>query len=135
MNKGKRMQLSVAVIAAFALVAAGCGGKSTGASSDSAAKAGEGGGAGQAPEKRGSITVSLYDRGSVPADEGTMDNNRWTKWVNENGPVDVKYVTVPRWESIQKFNVMFRYDVSEPALQSEAAYAARRFDRQIQHDV
>jgi putative aldouronate transport system substrate-binding protein len=37
----------------------------------------------------------------------TMDNNRWTKWVNENKPNDVKYVAVPRFESLQKLNVLF----------------------------
>lgn len=36
-----------------------------------------------------------------------MSDNRWTKWVNENGPVNVKYITVPRFESLQKFNVLF----------------------------
>lgn len=81
----------------FALTAAGCGGGSDAPNSGGAA--GEG--------KRGSITASLYDRGTVPSSEGTMDNNRWTQWVNKNGPVDVKYVTVPRFESLQKFNVLF----------------------------
>lgn len=58
-------------------------------------------------EKRGEIKVSLYDRGTVPPEEGTMADNRWTRWINEKGPVDVNFVTVPRWESTQKFNVMF----------------------------
>ncbi|WP_405104430.1 extracellular solute-binding protein [Paenibacillus sp. FSL K6-1217] len=77
----------------------GCGGNN--------ATQGADGGKGEASGKRGSITVSLYDRGSVPAEEGTMSDNRWTKWVNENGPVNVKYITVPRFESLQKFNVLF----------------------------
>jgi putative aldouronate transport system substrate-binding protein len=59
------------------------------------------------PEKRGSITASLYDRGKVPPAEGTMDNNRWTKWINEKGPVDVKFVPIPRAEAIQKLNTLF----------------------------
>ncbi len=59
------------------------------------------------PKERGKISVSVYDRGSVPAEEGTMVDNRWTKWINENGPTDVEFVSVPRWESQQKFNVMF----------------------------
>ncbi|TDF96159.1 extracellular solute-binding protein [Paenibacillus piri] len=56
---------------------------------------------------RGSITASLYDRGRVPAEEGTMDKNRWTEWVNKNGPADVKYVLIPRTDSIAKFNTLF----------------------------
>ncbi|MEK3717569.1 extracellular solute-binding protein [Paenibacillus sp. FSL R7-0333] len=84
----------------LAIAVTGCGG-------NNAATQGADGGKEGTSGKRGSITVSLYDRGSVPAEEGTMSDNRWTKWVNENGPVNVKYVTVPRFESLQKFNVLF----------------------------
>ncbi|WP_079908783.1 extracellular solute-binding protein [Paenibacillus sp. 32352] len=59
------------------------------------------------PDKRGSITVSMYERNNIPPEEGNWDKNRWTEWVNKNGPVDVKYITVPRWESLQKFNALF----------------------------
>lgn len=99
---------STAVTAAavtLALTAAACGDDNKGASDTSPGASS--GTSSTAPAKRGSISVSLYDRGTVPAEEGTMDNNRWTKWVNENGPNDVKYVTVPRFESLQKFNVLF----------------------------
>lgn len=106
MEKQKWVKRSVlaASVTALAVTAAACGGDkeekaSTAPGASTAAT--------QAPAKRGSITVSLYDRGTVPAEEGTMDNNRWTKWVNENGPNDVKYITVPRFESLQKFNVLF----------------------------
>ncbi|TXK77656.1 hypothetical protein [Paenibacillus sp. N3.4] len=54
-----------------------------------------------APEKRGKIKISLYDRGNTPAAEGSITNNRWTKWINENGPADVEFVPVPRFESKQ----------------------------------
>ncbi|SDC07713.1 putative aldouronate transport system substrate-binding protein [Paenibacillus sp. UNCCL117] len=94
---------AVSAILALALMAAGCSG--TGGKPADTAEAGDKGA--KTEEKRGSITVSLYDRGTVPAEEGTMDNNRWTKWVNEKGPADVKYMTVPRFESLQKYNVMF----------------------------
>lgn len=60
-----------------------------------------------APEKRGKITVSVYDRGSCDPKEGTMADNRWTKWINENGPVDVTYIPVPRWESTKQWPVLF----------------------------
>ena len=30
------------------------------------------------PQKRGKITATIYDRGNVPAAEGTIENNRWT---------------------------------------------------------
>ncbi|MCY9656631.1 extracellular solute-binding protein [Paenibacillus chondroitinus] len=53
------------------------------------------------------ITVSIYDRNAVPEGEGTITNNRWTKWINENAPVQVEFIPVPRSNSIEKFNVMF----------------------------
>ncbi|MEC0264987.1 extracellular solute-binding protein [Paenibacillus anseongense] len=57
--------------------------------------------------KRGAINVSVYDRGNIPPEEGNWDKNRWVDWINKNGPVDVKYTPVPRWESFPKFNALF----------------------------
>lgn len=59
------------------------------------------------PERRGSFTSSIYDRGGVPAEEGTIEDNRWTKWIIENGPADVDFKAIPRWESLDKYNVLF----------------------------
>lgn len=59
------------------------------------------------PQKRGKITATVYDRGNIPAAEGTIENNRWTKWINENGPVDVEFVAVPRVKPEEKLNVLF----------------------------
>lgn len=101
MHNSPRLRKTTAASAASLLLAiavTGCGGNNA---------ATQGTDKGEGSGKRGSIAVSLYDRGSVPAEEGTMSDNRWTKWVNENGPVNVKYVTVPRFESLQKFNVLF----------------------------
>ena len=53
------------------------------------------------------ITVSVYDRGSCDPSEGTMTDNRWTRWVNENAPVEVVYIPVPRWESTRMWPTMF----------------------------
>lgn len=53
------------------------------------------------------LSISIYDRGNVPQEMGTIDNNRWTKWLNENGPVNGKYVPIPRGESVQKLNLLF----------------------------
>ncbi|WP_409341502.1 ABC transporter substrate-binding protein [Paenibacillus sp. MBLB4367] len=60
-----------------------------------------------APAKKADLTVSVYDRGNIPAAEGTAENNRWTKWINENGPVNAKFVPIPRSDATQKFNVLF----------------------------
>ncbi|MDO3408688.1 extracellular solute-binding protein [Saccharibacillus sp. CPCC 101409] len=64
---------------------------------DKAAKEGE----------KPNLTVSMYDRGNVPKEMGTIDNNRWTKWLNENVPVNAQYIPIPRGESVQKLNLLF----------------------------
>ena len=58
-------------------------------------------------EERPKITVTIYDRGKVPASEGTIEENRWTRWINENGPVDVEFVAIPRTNSGDKLYVLF----------------------------
>ncbi|WP_165452694.1 extracellular solute-binding protein [Paenibacillus thalictri] len=75
------------------------------------------------PAARGSATVALYDRGRVPAEEGTMDKNRWTEWVNKNGPTDVKYVLIPRNDSVTKYNTLFAAgDVPDVINEYDTAY-------------
>ncbi|WP_438347979.1 hypothetical protein ACP8HI_20305 [Paenibacillus sp. FA6] len=59
-------------------------------------------------EKVGKVSVMVYDRGLIPASEGTYDNNRWTQWIQENAPFEeVKFVVVPRTEAVQKMNMLF----------------------------
>lgn len=50
------------------------------------------------------ITVSMYDRGNIPPEIGTVEKNLWTEWINET--VMVNYVPIPRWESVQKLNAL-----------------------------
>lgn len=58
--------------------------------------------------KKGKVSVMVYDRGLIPASEGTYDNNRWTKWIQENAPLEeVKFIVVPRTEAPQKMNMLF----------------------------
>jgi putative aldouronate transport system substrate-binding protein len=60
-----------------------------------------------APAKKSKIRVSVYDRGQIPAGEGDFTKNRWTQWINENAPVEVEFVPVPRGEDVQKHNLLF----------------------------
>ncbi|WP_150266067.1 extracellular solute-binding protein [Paenibacillus tepidiphilus] len=78
-----------------------------GCSGDKEPAAGNAGNAGNTEAKeRGSISSTIYDRGSVPNGMGTIEDNMWTKWINENGPANVKFVAIPRWESQSKLNVL-----------------------------
>ncbi|RTE08758.1 extracellular solute-binding protein [Paenibacillus whitsoniae] len=53
------------------------------------------------------IKVSVYDRVNVPSSEGSIVNNKITRWINEAGPVDVEFVPVLRTQSEQKLNGLF----------------------------
>ncbi|TDG00298.1 extracellular solute-binding protein [Paenibacillus piri] len=101
MNKKrfKRRTATAAAIAAALLVLSACG------ASSKNGKAGTG--AATDAKKNGTISVSLYDRGITPPDAGTPEKNSWTEWVNKNGPVNVNFVTIPRFESVSKFNALF----------------------------
>ncbi|CAM4521808.1 putative aldouronate transport system substrate-binding protein [Paenibacillus endophyticus] len=58
-------------------------------------------------EAKGKMTAAVYDRGNVPADQGTIADNWATKWINEAGPVDVKFVPIPRFSDTEKYNTLF----------------------------
>lgn len=104
-------RMMIAMLAVM-LVAAGCSGGNNGTANNPAnGNANDGtaanNGNSDEPAERGKISVAVYDRGSIPPEEGKMDDNRWTKWLNEKGPADVEFVTIPRWESKEKYNVLF----------------------------
>lgn len=90
------------VMAAIMMVSvfAGCGKKADNSGGTAGADAAKN-------EPRGSISVTIYDRGNIPASEGTPENNRWTKWINENSPVDVKFVPIPRTKPEDKISLLF----------------------------
>lgn len=52
------------------------------------------------------LSVSIFDRGTVPAAEGSYEENRWTKWINENSDFEITWVPIPRNEVRQKFNML-----------------------------
>jgi len=56
---------------------------------------------------RPSMSMTILDRGSISAAEGTYANNRWTRWVNENAPVNVTFVPVIRREAVPQINRLF----------------------------
>lgn len=72
------------------------------------------------------ITALAYDRGSIPSSEGTLEDNWFTKWVNQTASkkigVKVKYVPVPNSQREQKLatllasgdapDVSFSYDAN-----------------------
>jgi putative aldouronate transport system substrate-binding protein len=53
------------------------------------------------------ISAAIYDRGNIPASEGSITDNRWTKWINENAPVELEFIAIPRNSSGEKYNTLF----------------------------
>lgn len=104
---------AVALIAmglALSAVLAGCSGGTSG-SNEKPAEAPQGepktGETPAAPKPRGNIVVTTYDTGRVAQEEGTNADNRWTRWINENGPVNVKYEAITFAQLNEKVNVMY----------------------------
>jgi putative aldouronate transport system substrate-binding protein len=58
------------------------------------------------PPKDMKVSASIFDRGRVPTEEGTYEDNRWTKWMNEQSGVDVTWVPILRNQEADKFNVL-----------------------------
>jgi putative aldouronate transport system substrate-binding protein len=108
-SKSRLMMLVVVAMLISILVACGQGNENNSSNknnenkaTDSANDAGK-----QEPKEKAKITVSTYDTGQIPPEEGTFEDNRWTKWINENGPVEVDFVSIPRQNSVEKFNTLF----------------------------
>lgn len=96
--------LSILTALTLTTILAGCS-TSTSSNNDTATNTGTS----TSPVPKAKITSSIFERNQVPPEEGTVDNNRWTKWINEHAPVEVKFVPVARDASKQKdkYNVLF----------------------------
>lgn len=115
MKKRKKM-LAMMLAGTMALSLTACGdagnettensGKTNGTAQENASS-GESEGEDSGSTEKEKITVAIYNRDNVPASEGTIIDNRWTKWIQENAPVDVEFVAIPRWESGEKYNALF----------------------------
>ncbi|MDF2924161.1 MAG: hypothetical protein K0R57_3075 [Paenibacillaceae bacterium] len=101
MSKTKAITSTIAACLALSMLAA-CGGKSSEPAGSASPEAS--GAASTAPKKE--ISISTFDRGQVAAEEGSYESNRWTKWINENSPANVKIIPVPRNEAQTKLNTL-----------------------------
>ncbi|MGI5893890.1 MAG: extracellular solute-binding protein [Candidatus Merdivicinus sp.] len=105
----KKRYLSV-IMAAFlaASALAGCGGDSTSSTGGDTANTGtESSASAEGSGEKKTITAISFERGQCAASEGTMEDNRWTQWIDENSPVNVDWVPIPRTESTAKTNALF----------------------------
>jgi putative aldouronate transport system substrate-binding protein len=104
-NSKKAVSVSLALLLSSTALMAACSTQDKPANQGAGAETGKEAAPAKGPKPK--ITVSIYDRNNVPEGEGTITNNRWTKWINEKAPVQVEFVPVPRATSAEKFNVLF----------------------------
>lgn len=98
-QKKKTIALALTSVLAAGAVLAG--------RSQEAGKGQTAGSSGDSPgTKKGKISVMVYDRGRVPAEEGNYEKNRWTEWINKNAPAEVTFVPIPRNKPEDKLNVL-----------------------------
>ncbi len=101
MRKARKIIAYAAMLSTLAGIFAGCG------SSDK--KTGQSSGASDAPQKIVELTQIAWDRGTVPPDQGNIEENWWTKYVNEKGAkigVKIKWIPIPRAQEAQKMATM-----------------------------
>lgn len=92
----------------FGAVLAGCGNDN--GSTSTALTGGSPAAGAQAEDKYDklprTLSVEAFDRGQVSSDEGTYESNRWTKWIEEQTKIKLKFVPVPRNQVVQKLNTL-----------------------------
>lgn len=106
MKRTKRWVLGSTILALMLGTAlTGCG-KSEGGASGSPAPSASGKTEDKYDKLPKAVSVSIFDRGTVAADEGSYEQNRWTKWIQEQSGIQVKYVPVPRNQAQDKLNTL-----------------------------
>ncbi|MEK3885044.1 extracellular solute-binding protein [Paenibacillus sp. PL2-23] len=60
----------------------------------------------QSPKPK--IKVAVTEK-AIPPSEGTLEDNRWVRWINENGPVEIEVVPIPPSadQMLQKYTTLF----------------------------
>ncbi len=56
-------------------------------------------------ERKG-ISVGILNNNTVPAEEGTYEDNRWTRYIDEESGVDVTWVPISRNETVSIYNML-----------------------------
>lgn len=105
MGKSGKVLKSLLAVSLSVSVLAACSSKTE---EPSATASGSPAAAASGPKKE--ISISMFDRGAVVAEEGNYESNRWTKWINDNAPATVKWIPVPRNEAQTKLNTLIASD-------------------------
>ncbi|WP_168120452.1 extracellular solute-binding protein [Paenibacillus sp. HB172176] len=98
--------LGIAMVSAI-VVLAGCSNDNSNGSAPTNEENNSGANGQQEEQTKHEISVSIYDRGNVPSEEGTIEDNRWTEWLVENSGIDASFVAIPRSNPAEKLNTLF----------------------------
>lgn len=76
----------------------------------SSALAGCGGGEKTSNGAKKTLTVEVFERGNAPSNGETADNNRWTKWINDEfgakNNIEVKFQPIQRTQEVEMLNIL-----------------------------
>lgn len=108
----QRVALTMALTMTMGTVVTGCGSKTEPTVSTTSATQQESvqpeSTTEEAAANFGKISVMTYDRGTINSSEGSMTDNRWTRWINENAPFEeVTFIAVPKAEAPQTMSNLF----------------------------
>ena len=117
----RKIVWKIAIVGMLAIIVAGC------------AKGDQNGNESTKGDKsKPQITISAYDAGNTPPEEGTIEKNRWVTWMSENGPTQIKVIGIPRTESVQKFNTLFASDSAPDLIQEfSGAFRNQLYDQKL----
>lgn len=113
--KSMRKAVSLALMGAVTLSAlAGCtspaSSGSPGGSASTAAGASQETQAAKPSGKATKLTVSVFDRGATTAEYGSVTDNQWTRYIQENFAVpnnlDLEFYPIPRQQEVDKLNTL-----------------------------
>lgn len=112
------------LMAVLPLGACSNGGGTTGQTDNSGTTGSAGSADAAKPAETVEITQWVWDRGTIPADQGTLEDNWWTKYMNEamaEYGIKVSYVITPRAQEAEMLSTMLAAGTAPDILHTNQA--------------
>ena len=121
----KTIALLLCLLMAVLPLGACSNGSGTTGQTDNSGTTGSAGSADAAkPAETVEITQWVWDRGTIPADQGTLEDNWWTKYMNEamaEYGIKVSYVITPRAQEAEMLSTMLAAGTAPDILHTNQA--------------
>ena len=83
-------------------------------------------------QEKADITVALMDKGRCSAEEGDMENNRWTRYINESSSVKVEFISIARDNFEENLNLLIASGtIPDIMLTYEATYVQQLINQDL----